>query len=112
MGRITRSVEIRRIFDRGRRLSRGPLTLIGVRQDPGREMRRVGVIVGRRFGGAVARNRIKRRLRELLRTHPDTVPPGWDWILLPRAPAGVWSSVTLSQRVSALFDNWRHPEKR
>lgn len=112
MGRITRSVEIRGIFDRGRRLSRGPLTLIGVRQNPGREARRVGVIVGRRFGGAVARNRIKRRLRELVRTHPDAVPPGWDWILLPRAPAGLWSAVTLSQRVSALFDEWQHPRKK
>jgi ribonuclease P protein component len=88
------------------------LTLIGVRQEPGREARRVGVIVGRRFGGAVERNRMKRRLRELLRTHPDAVPPGWDWILLPRAPAGLWSVGTLSQRVSALFDDWRHPGRK
>jgi ribonuclease P protein component len=112
VARITRSVEIRKIFDQGQRLSRGPLTLIGMRQEPGQEIRRIGVIVGRKFGGAVQRNRIKRRLREVVRTHPDTVPAGWDWLLLPRAPVQAWSSVVLTQRVAALFGDWHQPRKR
>jgi ribonuclease P protein component len=106
VAQITRSVEIRRIFEQGRRLSKGPLTLIGLRQAPGQESRRVGVIVGRKFGGAVERNRIKRRLRELVRTHPDAVPAGWDWLLLPRSAVRSWSFLTLTQRVAALFGDW------
>lgn len=93
-------------------MSRGPLTLIGCRQEPGQETRRVGVIVGRKFGGAVERNRIKRQLRELVRTRPDTVPVGWDWLLLPRSPVKTWSPVTLTQRVAALFGDWLPPRDK
>ena len=107
MGRITRSVEIRKIFDRGRRLSRGPLTLLGLRHDAGLDVRRVGVIVGRKFGGAAERNHAKRRLREIVRTHPDAVPAGWDLLVLPRAPIRSWSFAVLNQRVAALFGEWR-----
>lgn len=106
MSRITRGPDIRMIFERGKRLSRGPLTLIGLRRADTPEARRAGVIVGRKFGGAVARNRIKRRVRELLRTHPESVPPGWDWLLLPRSPVQSWSFITLNQRITALFVEW------
>jgi ribonuclease P protein component len=106
VARITRGPEIRRIFERGKRLSRGPLTLIGLPHEEAPDARRVGVIVGRKFGGAVARNRIKRRLREVLRTHPEAVPPGWDWLLLPRSPVMTWSVATLNQRITALFADW------
>jgi ribonuclease P protein component len=111
VGRITRSVEIRMIFDRGRRLSRGPLTLLGVRHRTQAQSRRVGVIVGRKFGGAVERNRAKRRLREFVRSHADVVPEGWDLLLLPRSPIRSWSFAVLNQRVSALFREWEHEMK-
>ena len=106
MARITRSPEIRRIFEGGKRLSRGPLTVLGIRRSDAPQIRRAGVIVGRKFGGAVERNRIKRRLREILRTHPEFVPPGWDWLLLPRSPVQSWTSATLNQRIAALFVEW------
>lgn len=107
MTRITRSAEIRKIFDRGQRLSRGPLTLLGLRHEAESDLRRVGVIVGRKFGGAAQRNHTKRRLREIVRTHPETVPTGWDLLLLPRAPIRLWSFAVLNQRVAALFGEWR-----
>lgn len=41
-----------------------------------RETSRLGITVTRRVGGAVQRNRIKRILREVFRSHlPDLVPP-------------------------------------
>ena len=46
----------------------------------------VGVIASRAsVGGAVERNRAKRRLRELYRRHQHLVPPGFDLILTARA---------------------------
>jgi ribonuclease P protein component len=44
---------------------------------------RVGLTVGRVLGKAHERNRIKRRLREVLRRHIDLLPAGCDLILHP-----------------------------
>jgi ribonuclease P protein component len=87
-------------------LSRGPLTVVGLRRADAPEIRRAGIIVGRKFGGAVERNRIKRRLREALRIHPEVVPAGWDWLVVPRSPVQSWSFATLNERIAALFVEW------
>lgn len=44
--------------------------------DPTRSEAHVGYAIGRSFGGAVARNRIRRRLRVLLAGHADRLQPG------------------------------------
>jgi len=45
---------------------------------------RVGLTVGKIMGKAHERNRIKRRMREVLRRHIDLLPAGFDLILHPR----------------------------
>ncbi len=45
---------------------------------------RLGLVVGRRHGGAVRRNRIKRRIREAFRHLRDRLPTGFDYIVVPR----------------------------
>jgi len=44
---------------------------------------RVGLTVGKVLGKAHERNRIKRRLRDVLRRHVDRLPAGYDLILHP-----------------------------
>ena len=107
LGRVTRSPDIRRIFADGLRASRGPLTVIGLATGPTHPDSRVGVIVGRRFGGAVQRNRIKRRLRVLLRTHTEAIPLGWDVLVLPRTSAQQWTFGALSDAFDTLLTAWR-----
>lgn len=46
---------------------------------------RYGFSVSRRVGGAVARNQLKRRLREILRSL--LLEPGWDIIFIVRSQA-------------------------
>jgi ribonuclease P protein component len=60
---------------------------------------RYGFVVSKRLGKAVARNRLKRRLREGLR--PLAVQPGRDLVFLARAPA---AAVTYEQLREALVD--------
>jgi ribonuclease P protein component len=54
---------------------------------PGAEAPRLGVTATKALGGAVVRNRIKRRLKEVFRTHRSAVCGGWDIVLNPRRAA-------------------------
>ncbi len=45
---------------------------------------RFGISVKKALGGAVVRNRIRRRVREILRRSLSEIPAGWDFIIHPR----------------------------
>jgi ribonuclease P protein component len=64
--RITRGTEIRTLFGRGKRSRTAHLDVLDS-ASPG-AFSRVGVVVPRYRQPVVARNRVKRRLREVLRT--------------------------------------------
>ena len=46
---------------------------------------RVGVTVSKKLGGAVVRNRVRRRLREVYRLHEQQFAPGWDIVVVARS---------------------------
>ena len=56
---------------------------------------RVGFVVGRGVGGAVERNRTRRRLRHLMRDRLDAVPATSRLVVRALAPAGSASSRVL-----------------
>jgi len=74
--------DIARLFEQGRRASDGLVTLYAV-ENPCRHAR-TGVGVSVRHGGAVVRNRLKRLCREALRLTRSELPPGWDYMVVPR----------------------------
>ncbi len=45
---------------------------------------RCGFTVSRRLGGAVQRNRARRRISEAIRLLWDLIEPGWDMVLIAR----------------------------
>lgn len=45
---------------------------------------RFGISVKKAVGGAVVRNRIRRRIREILRRNLLEIPSGWDFVMHPR----------------------------
>jgi ribonuclease P protein component len=45
---------------------------------------RLGIAVGRKFGGAVARNRFKRIVREAFRLSQYELPQDYDFVVMPR----------------------------
>ena len=74
-----------RIYAKGR--SRSDRNL-AVRFVPnGRDHDRFGISTGRRLGGAVQRNRVRRRVREILRRSSNDTGHGWDILIIARPPA-------------------------
>lgn len=67
-------------------------------QDDGGEPARVGYTASRKVGGAVVRNRAKRRLREAVRQiFPKRARPGHDYVLIARAATGDQSFLSILQ---------------
>ncbi|MGB8064826.1 MAG: ribonuclease P protein component [Candidatus Sulfotelmatobacter sp.] len=88
--RLLRHADFERVYKLGRRHFSPSMTVFyWQRQDlPGKQAApaglRVGFTVGRALGGAVQRNRMKRRLREAVRlTRPATVIPA-DVVINPK----------------------------
>jgi len=83
--RLSRSRDFDAVYRHGRSVSTRFLTLYWfAREEDGGEPR-LGLSVPKKaVAGAVARNRIKRRLRELWRARLETLPPGRDYVLIVR----------------------------
>jgi ribonuclease P protein component len=76
--RISRRTEVQAVFDKGRSLANASLKLFYLRN--GLAFPRFAVLINKRFGNAVERNRAKRQVRELFRTSKDLLPAGLDMI--------------------------------
>jgi ribonuclease P protein component len=75
-------IRVADLFANGRRLGSDRYLLI--LRENGTARSRYRVIVGKRYGNAVLRNRIRRRIREILRTEIEGIVPGVDLLFLPR----------------------------
>ena len=97
--------DFQRVRTQGRRVS-GTVLLLGyaARSESGSTgLTRVGFSVSRRVGGAVERNRVKRRLREVIRRKLARIAPGYDLVITARPGAAEARMETLEQDVAVLL---------
>jgi ribonuclease P protein component len=67
--RLKGATSFRRVFQRGR-IHRSEEFALHLLDQPG--VTRVGIVLSRRWGTAVERNRMRRRIREIVRRHRET----------------------------------------
>lgn len=84
--RIVKSKDFRRIYRSGRKVKGKLLSLYYFPTRQG--ITRFGYSISKKVGQAVARNKLKRRLREICRNHLNIFQPGLDVVLVARENAG------------------------
>jgi ribonuclease P protein component len=87
-GRLSRSGDFDRVYREGRSHSNRFLVLYAFPRsadaDSAGEANRLGLSVGRKVGGAVDRNKVKRCLRDAFWGLADRLPEGYDFVLVAR----------------------------
>jgi ribonuclease P protein component len=73
------------VYREGRRRTSREFTIF--LRPNGLEISRFGWSIKKALGNAVRRNRIRRRLREILRLHRQEIATGWDIVIHPRSTA-------------------------
>jgi len=94
MRRLKVSREFERVRKEGRAV-RGGLLILSVLPVDGEKRFRVGLITSRRVGEAVARNRVRRRLREIVRRNQQALKGGIWFVVIARRSAAQTDSATL-----------------
>jgi ribonuclease P protein component len=90
--RLSRSAEFDRVYREGRSHANRYLVVYSFPREGDAEDPRLGVSVGRKVGGAVERNRVKRLLRDAFWEVADSLPDGHDFVVVARPESGELAS--------------------
>ncbi len=98
-----RHADFERVYKQGRRHFSANMTVFYTRRADGEGMR-VGFTVGRALGGAVDRNRMKRRLREAVRITRPVPGPAVDVVINPKKAVRTAEFAVLLAEVGRAFE--------
>lgn len=93
--RLVRKSEFDAVYRTGKRRSNSHFTLfVRANELP---LSRFGFSIKKALGGAVVRNRMRRRLREIVRCHRQEIPAGWDIVIHPKVTVAKTPFTVLEQ---------------
>jgi ribonuclease P protein component len=102
--RLRRATEFQAVFQQGKRIER-PAFIALWHATPG--ARKVGFTVTRRVSGAVRRNRVRRRLREVYRLQEGDLADGVSVVFVGRESAEAAPLAALAREMGAAIETIR-----
>ena len=99
--RLVRRSEFDAVYRAGKRRSSSHFTVfLRANELP---LSRFGFSIKKALGGAVLRNRMRRRLRELVRCHRQEISAGWDIVIHPKGSVAQTPLAALTQDLLRLL---------
>ncbi len=89
------------VYRTGRRFSSSHFTVFVRRNELA--LNRFGFSIKKALGGAVVRNRIRRRLREMVRCRRQEISPGWDIVIHPKSSVAKAPFVAITEDLLRLL---------
>lgn len=99
--RIQKRSDFRKVYAKGLRRESEHFKILILPNN--QKWSRLGLTVGRHAGSAVARNYIKRRLREYFRLHKTYLPNSCDIVLSPKRGANRLAYVDVCAELNTIF---------
>ncbi len=100
--RLLKHADFERVYQQGRRHFSPSMTVFFLEREIGGGPR-VGLTVGKVLGGAVTRNRIKRRMREAIRRQLMPLTANVDVVINPKKSASVLETMKLEAEIERAF---------
>jgi ribonuclease P protein component len=99
--RLTKPKEFSSLYNRGKKAVGRYVVIYSRRQSIGPN--RFGFTVSKKVGNAVTRNRVKRKLREIVRNHDVSSGRGIDFVIIARSSTVTAAYQELKKDVDALL---------
>jgi len=98
---LTKNYEFRRLYNKGKTAASKCVAVYCMRNY--KDINRLGITVSTKLGGAVERNRIRRRLKEIYRLNEYTLCVGYDIVIVARQRCRYASWNELESSTLSLF---------
>jgi len=102
---LKKNHEFKRLYNKGQSAA-SQCVVVYCRRN-GRAENRLGITVSTKLGGAVQRNRIRRRLKEIYRLNEDHITAGYDIVLVARIKSRFVGYKELESSVIGVFKKLR-----
>ena len=98
---LKRNNDFKRLYSKGKSVASGYAVVFYRRN--GRKENRLGITVSTKLGGAVQRNRIRRRLKEIYRLNESKLATGHDIVIVARGASCSAGFKQLESSLMSLF---------
>ncbi len=85
--KLNHDSQFKRLYKKGKSCVQPSLVVYA--RENGLKINRLGITASKKIGGAVTRNRAKRRIRELYRANFHLLKTGYDFVIVARAKTAV-----------------------